>query len=154
MALPSASWQMFRLYEGVSKSFRTESITKYTLTTINTRSEATQRAMAAKLTRMIHKIAIQLYLVAESCTICSARARRPVRKLLDAPSYIKYSMTASISSPHSSRRHLLSNCIQQHMQMWKRCYRGKENTNMELNSLTQSGFVNKHSYEAQHAAVI
>jgi hypothetical protein len=26
-----------RIYEGVSKSFRTESITKYTLTTINTR---------------------------------------------------------------------------------------------------------------------
>jgi len=28
-------------YEGVSKSFRTESIMKYTCTTINTRSEAT-----------------------------------------------------------------------------------------------------------------
>jgi len=25
--------------------------------------------------------------VAESCTICSFRCRRPVRKLLDAPSY-------------------------------------------------------------------
>jgi len=30
-----------RKYEGVSKSFRTESIKKYMLTTINTRSEAT-----------------------------------------------------------------------------------------------------------------
>jgi len=40
------------LYESVSKSFRTESITKCTLTTINTRSEATQRFMAAKLTRL------------------------------------------------------------------------------------------------------
>jgi len=43
--------------------------------------------MVAKLTRLIHKIAIQLYLVAESCTICSSSSRRPVRKLLDTPSY-------------------------------------------------------------------
>jgi len=49
------------LHEGVSKSFRTESITKYryTLTTVNTRWEATQRVMAAKLTRLIHKIATE-----------------------------------------------------------------------------------------------
>jgi len=39
--------------------------------------------MAAKLTRLIHDIAIQLHLVAKSCTICSSRSRRPVRKLLD-----------------------------------------------------------------------
>jgi hypothetical protein len=45
----------FRKYEGVSRSFRTESITKYTLTTINTLWEATQRVMAAKLTRLTHK---------------------------------------------------------------------------------------------------
>jgi hypothetical protein len=38
--------------------------------------------MAAKLTRLTYKIAIQLYLVAESCTICSSRSRWPVRKLL------------------------------------------------------------------------
>jgi hypothetical protein len=43
--------------------------------------------MEAKLTRLTHKIAIQLYLVAESCTICSPRAKRPVRKLLDTPTY-------------------------------------------------------------------
>jgi hypothetical protein len=43
----------------------------------------TQRAMAAKLTRLIHKIAIQLHLAAESCTICSSRSRRTVRRLLD-----------------------------------------------------------------------
>jgi hypothetical protein len=43
--------------------------------------------MAARLTRLSHEIAIQLHLVAESCTICSARSRRPVRKLLDTPSY-------------------------------------------------------------------
>jgi len=43
--------------------------------------------MAAKLTRLTHKIAIQLHVVAESCTICSSRSRRPVQKLLDTPSY-------------------------------------------------------------------
>jgi len=36
---------------------------------------------------MNYKIAIQLHLLAESCTICSFRSRRPVRKLLDTPSY-------------------------------------------------------------------
>jgi hypothetical protein len=44
--------------------------------------------MTVKFTRMTHKIAIQLHLVAESCTICSSRSRRPVRKLLDTPSYL------------------------------------------------------------------
>jgi hypothetical protein len=43
--------------------------------------------MAAKFTRLTHNIAIQLHLVAESCTICISRTRRPVRKLLDTPSY-------------------------------------------------------------------
>jgi hypothetical protein len=43
--------------------------------------------MAAKLTRLAHKIAIQLHLVAESCTICSSLSRRPVLKLLDTTSY-------------------------------------------------------------------
>jgi len=43
--------------------------------------------MAAKLTRLTHKIAIQLHVVAGSCTICSSRSRRTVRKLLDTPSY-------------------------------------------------------------------
>jgi len=43
--------------------------------------------MAAELTRLTHKIATQLYFVAESCTICSSRSRRPVRKLLGTPSY-------------------------------------------------------------------
>jgi hypothetical protein len=42
--------------------------------------------MAAKLTRLTHKIAIQLHLVAESCTISSSRSRRTVRKRLDTPS--------------------------------------------------------------------
>jgi hypothetical protein len=71
-------------------------VTKYTLTTINTRWEATQRVMAAKLTRLTHKIAIQLHLVAENCTICSSRSRRPVRKLLDTPSnYVIIQNTAT-----------------------------------------------------------
>jgi hypothetical protein len=43
--------------------------------------------MAAKLTRLAHKIAIQLHLVAENCTICTSRCRRPVRKLSDTSSY-------------------------------------------------------------------
>jgi hypothetical protein len=44
--------------------------------------------MAAKLTRLTHKVAIQLHLLTEGCTIYSTRSRRPVRKLLDTPSYI------------------------------------------------------------------
>jgi hypothetical protein len=48
--------------------------------------------MAAKLTRLAHKIVIQLHLVAEGSTICSSRSRRPVRILLDIPSYISYVM--------------------------------------------------------------
>jgi len=43
--------------------------------------------MAVELTRLTHKIAIQLHLVADSSTICSSRSRRPVRKLLDTTSY-------------------------------------------------------------------
>jgi len=45
--------------------------------------------MAAKLTRLTHKIAIQLHLVAESYTICSSRSRLPVRNLLVTPSYVE-----------------------------------------------------------------
>jgi len=45
--------------------------------------------MAAKLSRMTHKIAIQLHLLAESRTTCSYRSRWPVRKLLDTYSYNK-----------------------------------------------------------------
>jgi hypothetical protein len=46
--------------------------------------------MTAKLVTLIRltdKIAIQLHLVAESCTTCSCCSRWPVRKLLDTPSY-------------------------------------------------------------------
>jgi hypothetical protein len=68
-------------HEGVSKSFRAETITKYMLTTINSRWEAKQKVMAGKLTRITHRIVLGLQLVADSCTICSSRSRRPVRKL-------------------------------------------------------------------------
>jgi len=60
-------------------------VTKYMLTTIKTRWEATKSAMEARLVRLTHRIAIQLHLVAESYTICSPRSRRSVRKLLDTP---------------------------------------------------------------------
>jgi len=40
--------------------------------------------MEAKLTKLTHKGAMQL--MAKSCTICSSRSRRPVRKFLDMPS--------------------------------------------------------------------
>jgi hypothetical protein len=43
--------------------------------------------MAAKLTRLTHKIAIKLYLVAQRCTICSSRSQRPVRNILDTSWY-------------------------------------------------------------------
>jgi len=47
----------------------------------------TQRIMAAKLTRLAHKIAIQLHLVAENCKICGSRFRRSVRNLFVTPSH-------------------------------------------------------------------
>jgi hypothetical protein len=100
------------LHEAVSISFRTKSITKYTLTTINTRWEATQRVMTAKLTRLTHKTAIQLHLVAESCTICSSLSRRPVRKLLDTPSYMP-------KNCHKVTPRLLGRLIQT-QSLWKR----------------------------------
>jgi hypothetical protein len=73
--------------DGVSESFRTQSITKYKLTFGITRCCPLQRVMAAKLTRLTHKIAVQLHQVAETCTICSSRSRWWVQKLLDTPSY-------------------------------------------------------------------
>jgi hypothetical protein len=50
--LLSYSYKYSFEYEGVSKSFRTESLTKYMLITINTRWEATRMVMAANLTRL------------------------------------------------------------------------------------------------------
>jgi len=48
--------------------------------------------MAAKLTRLTHKIVIQLHIVAKSYNICSSHSRCPVRKLLDIPSYARRRM--------------------------------------------------------------
>jgi len=45
--------------------------------------------MAVKLTRLIHKIAIQLHLVSECFSICSSYARRSVRKLLNTPTHAR-----------------------------------------------------------------
>jgi len=63
--------------------------------------------MVTKLTRLTHKIAIQLHLVAESCAICSSCSRRSVQKLLDTPScvpsvYVCSSMSFVLKrSPHA-----------------------------------------------------
>jgi hypothetical protein len=54
--------------------------------------------MAVNLTRPTHKIAIQLHLVAESCTICSSHSRRPVRKLLSTPSYGVITQTTTVTA--------------------------------------------------------
>jgi hypothetical protein len=91
-ALPNSSH-----LRGCIQKFPDWVITKYTLTTINTHWKATQMIMAAKLTRLTHKIAIQLHIVAESCTICSSRSRRPVRKLLDTPSCLEMRWSWSFS---------------------------------------------------------
>jgi len=53
--------------------------------------------MTAKLTRLTHKIAIQLHLRAVSCTTCGSRSRRPVRELLDTPSYSTDQIVTSTS---------------------------------------------------------
>jgi len=43
--------------------------------------------MAAKLNTLTHEISMRLHSVAQSCNICSSRSRRPVRILLDIPSF-------------------------------------------------------------------
>jgi hypothetical protein len=43
--------------------------------------------------------------MAESCTICSARSRRPVRKLLDTPSYSIFRHPQVMLNLHSIFRH-------------------------------------------------
>jgi hypothetical protein len=54
--------------------------------------------MAAKLTRLTYKLAIQLHLVAESCAVCSSYFRRSVRKLLDTPSCIVWNVSRRLGS--------------------------------------------------------
>jgi hypothetical protein len=104
MSASATKYDEFQMHEDVSKTFRTESIRKPTFTFGITRSEATQRVTAAKLTSLTHKIAIQLHLVVESCTIYSPRSRWPVRKLLDTSSYKQFSVTRfEISTAVNSR---------------------------------------------------
>jgi hypothetical protein len=67
--------------------------------------------MAAKLTRLTHKIAIQLHLVAKSRIICGYRSRRPVRKLLDTLSYIK------TKEKHDEKSILCDTFMNQHTQL-------------------------------------
>jgi len=62
--------------------------------------------MAAKFTRLTHKIATQPNLVADSFTICISCSRRSVRKLLDTPSV--YSIWSTLF--HSLFVHTLA-CI-------------------------------------------
>jgi hypothetical protein len=60
--------------------------------------------MAEKLTRLTHRIAIQMHIVAVSCIICSSRARLPVRKLMDTSSYVKIPcITSAIFYSHNIR---------------------------------------------------
>jgi hypothetical protein len=80
--------------------------------------------MAAKLTKVTHNITIQLHLVAESCTICSSRSKRPVRKLLDIPSYIRqisimccylHKMTKFLVRVYKIRKYLMLSKFGRHM---------------------------------------
>jgi hypothetical protein len=74
--------------------------------------------MEVKLIRLTHKIATQLQLVAESCTICSPRARRPVRKLLDTLSHARrnlrrpyYEGTRAVGLKNPVNADLQASCI-------------------------------------------
>jgi hypothetical protein len=54
-----SEFKIMHKYEGVPKSIRTESITKWT--TINTRWEATQRVMEVKLATLTHNSGREVY---------------------------------------------------------------------------------------------
>jgi hypothetical protein len=54
--------------------------------------------MAANLTIFTHKIAIQLHLLAEICTICCSSSKRPVRKPLDTHSYTIHFWLAALTT--------------------------------------------------------
>jgi hypothetical protein len=96
-------------HEGVAKSFRTESVRKYTLNFGITRCCPLQRVMAVKLTRLTHKMMTQLHLVAENCTIRSSRSKRPDRKLLDTHSRTRTRTRARVCVRHGI---MLFNCLQ------------------------------------------
>jgi hypothetical protein len=100
--------------------------------------------MAAKLTRLTHKIAIQLHLVAESCTICSSRSRRPVRKLLDTsshqPLYKSYSKVRLTNVKQDQRRPAL--------RRWM-CIRGASCSNLGSVTSNPQVFMDFLSYLSQ-----
>jgi len=99
-------------YEGLSKSFRTESSTKYTLTFGITRWEATQRVMAAaKLTRLTHKIAIQLHLVTAVPYAVLAPGGQSWNFWMHPHTVSgQFVQTVFINTSHKSFRDVLSNC--------------------------------------------
>jgi hypothetical protein len=86
-----------------NKSFRTELIVDNKINDDDDNNnnnkhslQSNTRVMVAKITRLTHKIAIQLHLVAESCTICSSHSRQPVQKLLDTPLYIAWALSYEV----------------------------------------------------------
>jgi hypothetical protein len=95
----------------------------------------------AKLARLTHKIAIQLNLVAESCTIYSSRSRWSVRKLLDTPSYTILFHRSPLSS--SSIKGVGSLRIPFHLTLLSRCshYRKLESLCSFQSHCPRSSFV-------------
>jgi len=67
--------------------------------------------MVAKFARLTHKITIQLHLGAESCIACNSRSRRPVRKLLDTPSYTRTKGATRSVLVYSHTKHQQHRCL-------------------------------------------
>jgi hypothetical protein len=53
--------------------------------------------MGARLTGLTHRVAMRLRLVAGSFAVCGSRSGRPVRKLLDTPSYRHCAQSCGLS---------------------------------------------------------
>jgi hypothetical protein len=62
--------------------------------------------MVAKLTRLTHKIAIQLQVVAEECTICSSRSR-------PTPETFGYTLESFKTSVYCLTNHSYKECCRQ-----------------------------------------
>jgi hypothetical protein len=73
------------MYDGV---FKISGLSHNEINNNNNNNKHTLRSNIKGYGSKIHKIAIQLHLMEESCTICSSLSRWPVRKLLDTPSYV------------------------------------------------------------------
>jgi hypothetical protein len=76
---PQFSWTGYPKVSGLSPNEICGNLWYYSLL-------SPSKGYSSKLTRLTHKITMQLLLMAESCTIFSSRSRLPVRKLLDTPS--------------------------------------------------------------------